>query len=450
MASISHDKNGTRRLLVNCPDGKRRPIRLGRIKAKDAESIRSYAADLENAAKNGTTWDSKTATWVGQLSDRFANKLAEYGLMPKREKMQMETLGAFLTSYFDTRANLKPNTRRNYEATKRMLIDHYGEHRPLDQITAGDADEWQETLRKKLSAATVSREVKRARQFFRAAVRKRLLQDNPFQDLKTPAQVNSSREHFVTREEIQKVLDACPDAEWRLIVALSRFGGLRCPSEHLALRLGDVDWERNRITIHSPKTEHHPGGESRVIPLFPELRPYLEAIFDSAPPGTEFFITRNRQKNVNWRTGLLRIIKRAGLKEWERLFHNLRASRQTELTSDFPLHVVCEWIGNSATIADKHYLQVTEDHYRAAAGPPGQGESGAQSGALSGAKEARQAAQHVSVPAGNAGHVLGQSTKKARKIRASVPAGEAGESQVRVHATFDLVPPRGVEPLLPD
>ena len=24
---------------------------------------------------------------------------------------------------------------------------------------------------------------------------------------------------------------------------------------------------------------------------------------------------------------------------------------------------MCEWLGNSAPIADKHYLQVTDDHY---------------------------------------------------------------------------------------
>ncbi len=54
---------------------------------------------------------------------------------------------------------------------------------------------------------------------------------------------------------------------------------------------------------------------------------------------------------------------RAGLKPWAKLFHNLRASRQTELENDFPSHVVCKWIGNSERIARKHYLQVTEAHY---------------------------------------------------------------------------------------
>ena len=37
-----------------------------------------------------------------------------------------------------------------------------------------------------------------------------------------------------------------------------------------------------------------------------------------------------------------------------------------ELAETFPVHVVCEWIGNSAKVAADHYLQVTEDHFRKA------------------------------------------------------------------------------------
>ena len=160
---------------------------------------------------------------------------------------------------------------------------------------------------------------------------------------------------------------------------LCRIGGLRCPSEHLSLTWGDVDWEQNRITIRSPKTEHHAGGESRVIPLFPQLRHHLESVFDQADAGTEHIITRYHNRNSNLRTQFLRIIKRAGIQPWPKLFNNLRASRQTELTARFPLHVVCEWLGNSAPIADKHYLQVIDDHYaKAIAGAANQ--SGTESG----------------------------------------------------------------------
>ena len=46
-----------------------------------------------------------------------------------------------------------------------------------------------------------------------------------------------------------------------------------------------------------------------------------------------------------------------------KLFQNLRSTRETELAEDFPMHVVCQWIGNSQPIAAKHYLPVTDDHF---------------------------------------------------------------------------------------
>ncbi len=145
-----------------------------------------------------------------------------------------------------------------------------------------------------LAPATIGRTVKRARQFFRAAVRKKIIAENPMQDVKAAPQDNKSREYFVTVEETEKIIAACPDAEWRLIVALARYGGLRTPSETFALTWGCVDWERGRVRIPSPKTECHAGRESRSIPLFPELRPHLEAVFDAAPPGTTYVISRHR------------------------------------------------------------------------------------------------------------------------------------------------------------
>jgi hypothetical protein len=46
----------------------------------------------------------------------------------------------------------------------------------------------------------------------------------------------------------------------------------------------------------------------------------------------------------------------------------MRASRQTELQREFPLHVVCSWLGNSPRIAQQSYLLVTEDDFAKAAG----------------------------------------------------------------------------------
>ena len=52
-----------------------------------------------------------------------------------------------------------------------------------------------------------------------------------------PATIKADRERFVTREETDRLLAACPNMDWRVIVALCRFGGLRCPerSAHLGM-----------------------------------------------------------------------------------------------------------------------------------------------------------------------------------------------------------------------
>jgi hypothetical protein len=73
-------------------------------------------------------------------------------------------------------------------------------------------------------------------------------------------------------------------------------------------------------------------------------------------------------RNCNLRTRFLKILKRAGVQKWPRLFRNIRSSRQTELAEIFPSHVVCAWMDNSEDIAKKHYLQVIDAHFATATG----------------------------------------------------------------------------------
>jgi hypothetical protein len=217
MASLYRDpKTGTRRIQFKGVDGKRKTVYLPGETLANARTIKARIEALLSAAHAKYDWSDDLSKWVAEISDDLAAKLARVGLIrprskpgAKREDKPVNPLEAFLTSYIEGRAKLKPNTRRNYETTRKHLVEHFGSDKPLAAITAGDADDWREALAAKYSAATVSREVKRARQFFRAAVRKTIIAENPFADLPTPAQVNSSRDHFVGRDVIAKVLDAC-------------------------------------------------------------------------------------------------------------------------------------------------------------------------------------------------------------------------------------------------
>jgi hypothetical protein len=92
-------------------------------------------------------------------------------------------------------------------------------------------------------------------------------------------------------------------------------------------------------------------------------------------------------RNCNLRTQFLKKLKKANVEPWARLFHSLRASRQTELlAAGFPLHVVCAWLGNSVKIANQHYLLVTEDNWTKAL------ENGAESGAVHDGKDKKASA----------------------------------------------------------
>lgn len=366
MASISKNPNGRRTIQFVGADGKRRSIRLGKCSSKTAEEVRVKVERLAVAVNHGTTLDEETSRWVADRDDQLYERLAAVGLVPARDRT---TLKAFVESYIDGRMDVKPLTRIKYRSTLRTLIAFFGADKRLRDITPGDAEDWRRNfIKKSIAENTIRKYTAVAKLFFGAAVKKHLIRDNPFSHLKATILPNRERFYFITREETQKVIDACPDAEWRLIVALARYGGFRCPSEHLSLHWRDIDWANGRMKVNSPKTAHHAGGESRVVPLFPELRPHLEAMFDEAPEGAEYVLTdRYRSMKtfdlINFRSRLLDIIAVAGLKPWPKLFQNMRSTRQTELSEIFPSHVVCAWLGNSRVVAEKHYLQTTEEHF---------------------------------------------------------------------------------------
>lgn len=399
MASIAKEKNGRKRILFVAPDGARKTIRLGKVSMADANAVKVKVERLLAAQVTGHALDNDTANWLAELPDELADKLATVGLAPARERA---TLGPYLATYFAKRGDLKLGTITALGHTRRCLVEFFGDEKELREITPADADDWARWLvsHEKLSESTVRRRCGIAKQFFRAAVRSRLLRENSFSELKSGDLANDARDFFVSRADAEKVIAACPDGQWRLLFALSRYGGLRCPSEHLALRWGDIDWERGRMRITSPKTEHHPGGAYRIIPLFPELRAMLDAEYHAAPDGTEFVIHRYRSTNANLRTHLLRIIAKAGVKPWPKLFANLRATRATELAAEFPAHVAATWLGHSTLVAQKHYWQTTDADFERAARTTiaAAGEAGSEQAAQNPAQQqAQQSAGGVSL-----------------------------------------------------
>ncbi len=366
MASVSHNKSrDTRAILFTAPNGKRRVLRLGHVTQRDAETTRLYVEDILSAKRRGGATKPATDDWLTGLDAATRDRLVELGLIePVEAAAALPTVAVWIRRYIDSRTDVKENTRLNFEVAFTAATGYFGDRR-IDTITKADAKAFRVHLKEQnLSEGTIRRRVGRVKQFFAAAVDAELMVRNPFRGIKCGDYMDPRRFHFVTPAEAKAVLGACPDAEWRAIFALARYGGLRCPSEILNLTWADVDWEKGRFTVHASKTEHHDGAGVRIVPLFPELLPYLQERFDEAEPGTTHIITRYRDTRQNLRTQLTKIIKRAGLVPWPKLFQNCRSTRETELVERYPDHVVVKWLGNSPDIARRHYLQVTDDHFK--------------------------------------------------------------------------------------
>ncbi len=367
MASVTTEKrNGRTRYRICWRDGekRRKSLRLsGNIgNRKDAEAIARNVAAIVSANIAKRSFENAVSQWLNEIGDELHTKLAESGLVEPRQKAK---LSAFLTRYVDARkTEVEPLTIVSFEATKAKLVNYFGESCSLREIGDAEAHAWRQSLFAELSSTTIAGHVKRAKQFFNHAKRMRLIERNPFAELVAGSQANDSRLVFIDRKTIDRVIEHAPDAEWKLLIALARYGGLRNPSETLRLKWSDINWAEKRILVTCQKTKRHK--PFRTLPLFPELEPYLAAAFHDAEDGAVFCIERYRHQNANLRTGLRRIIKQAGLTPWERLWQNLRASRETELANEYPIQVVTEWIGNSPKVAAKHYLTVTDEHFEQA------------------------------------------------------------------------------------
>ena len=74
------------------------------------------------------------------------------------------------------------------------------------------------------------------------------------------------------------------------------------------------------MTVRSPKTAAHDGHAVRIVPMTPELRPILQALFDHAPEGSEAVISRLTDPTTNLRITFMKLIARAGYEPWPLLF----------------------------------------------------------------------------------------------------------------------------------
>ncbi len=379
MASLTTRKNGSRFITFRNAKGEPQYITLGKVPKRYADAVKVRVEDLASAKLHGHAPADDTLRWLRNLDDRLYGKLAAVDLVAPRQSI---TLGEWVTRYVDERrGELKAESQRKLGQTRDKLVGrpktadrdavkgYFDPAVPMRQLTPQDAAEWRQWLRSQgLSEAAIKTHSGNAKTIMQEAVRRKLIEDNPFQHLKS-GPTPSRYTRYVTPDEIARIIDACPNAEWKLLFGLARYAGLRIPSESHLLTWPDVDWEHGRLTVRSPKTEHHVGHEQRLVPVTPNLMKLLLDRFAECGEDDQHLVTIRGQGRI-MRT-VRAVCARAGVELWSRLWQTLRSSCEKEWAMTFPQYAVSKWIGHSITVSGRHYANdVPDELFRRAAGVP--------------------------------------------------------------------------------
>lgn len=379
MASLSFDeKNNRYRIRFQAFDESVRCISLSQRANekrkgldKRANSMLNHIEGLIESRASGQALTPAQLKWLNGLKPAQRKTLLNAGMIISDSSGKPKSLGAFLESWMSDRADQKKSTLLVWGHAKRNLNDFFGSDKLLSEVTEEDAKRFERWLvnDQNLAESTVRKRCGFSKQMFQTAVDDRIIEANPLQKLKVAAVGNPDTQYFVTEGESQKVLAACPSAEWKACFVLARWAALRIPSEIQSLRWSDIHWEQNRFHVHATKTEHHSDKGNRVVPLFPEVRAALNELWDTLEGDPAEYVLPHIRTITNVNPQLGRIIKNAGLTVWPKRWQNLRATRATELERKFPSHVVTGWCGHTERIAAEHYWMTTEEDFQRAACP---------------------------------------------------------------------------------
>lgn len=375
MASLQAKKNKEgppTRIVQFRLGGKTKSLFLGRkYSQRQSEEVKRAVEEVVFALETGGELSQKTRYFLATVSDDLRTRFENAGLLRRERRLTCRELWDAFESAKE-RQGLAANTLENQRTNRFYFFRFFDEGRYADEITLADAKDWVAALpgfRRRgvepLSSATLRGAIKTAKTVFNWAVENELLEKSVFDKrVRGGDWINKSRERYVTPSEYYRLLDAAPNKTWRVIIALSRIGALRCPSETTALRWSNIRWNDGVFVVHSSKS-----GKDRLTPLFPELRVELQALFDERNErgdDSPFVLGAGYRQKENLRTRFARIIGRAGLEVWERIFHNLRGSRSNELFSHYPIPQVERWIEQSFDVARQHYLHSTPGEFKKA------------------------------------------------------------------------------------
>ena len=448
MANLYHEKRKQADKLVKVfriwfvMHGERKSIYLGQFNKQHAQKFCNLVSELEDANALGEGLDAKLQMKVEKLDRQLKQKLADVGLVQIGDD---QALLDVIENYLEHHPEYVSRTNIEWNALKSNLNEFFGPHTLIASITLSDLKKFHQYLKQRYAPATWDKRLKNLKQLFRSAEEDGLIRTNVAQQLKYKLKKEDkvAQKPYVSAEQVEAVLNVLPNAEWRCWFAFIRWLGCRL-SEPSFDRWEDVDWSNGTISRWDCKKK-----QRLLVPIPEELYPYLLELVNEAEVQVGKLFP-NVGEHANQGVFIQRRMRRANLEVWPEFFNSLRASRSREYRRSLGPAAEAAWIGHSQEIAAMHYDDVLESDFERAkaeyfksAVPVDEPRSSVQKSVQ---RPLKTLSVQMSVQQNDDLQGTQPKVDLATKIQGQMqkPAANCGSSNGL------KVPPRGVEPLLPD
>lgn len=360
MASLNRLKNGQWCLMFRTLDKKQRKITAPKVLTEtEMKGYKLLIEELLEYQKLDMEPSPKFIRRLENLSPFWKQAFQRTELL---DRTDVVTVSALWASFRSKSRGRKDSTLLTYENAEKRFLTYFPDDTEINSITIEEGENYREWLESEnLSEAQIAKLISKTRTVFSWAVERGYANQNIFLKVYRGSYENPSREFYINPESYEKLLKACHSQEWRVFFALMRIGALRF-AEALRMKWEDIDFQEQVMRVHSPKTEHHTGKGYRSVPLFCGLRGELDALRKLAGKKEVFLLPELvDQSSQLLRKKALRILDRAGLPRWQKLFHNLRGSRSNELFRLLNPFEASRIIGQSIKTADKYYIHQNID-----------------------------------------------------------------------------------------
>jgi len=201
------------------------------------------------------------------------------------EKMPAErTITGWLNEWLELKkTGIKPATLSRYKASVKALLAYLGKDEalmPLDSLTIGKLRMFRDKLKAEgRTAKTTNHYLKDLSSALAAAVKEGHLQRSPGENLELLPEEDSMDREPLTFADIAKLLEAAPSDDWRGVILLGAFGGLRL-GDAAGITRACIDLEDRVIRFKPQKTQRKKEGKKAPVqlPMHTELIRYFENI----------------------------------------------------------------------------------------------------------------------------------------------------------------------------